>query len=527
MLKIILFLLFFLTGSMAHAVKDFNIKNNSQSYFFVNGTTGNVGIGSVVPGKTLDVQGTVRTAYFQVTGPSAATGYVLTAISNEGNTTWSLPQDVSGWTITNTNDVYQANGGNIGIGTTLTSTSALTVMNGNVGIGTWVPAAQFHVGPFSSSSGFMIDANGNVGLGTTRTTAGAMTVISGNMGIGTWIPTQQLRVKTNAIITSLAVGPGNTAVLDGQLHHRNATGAGSSMFFNDQSTGTTTNDGLEVGINTRQDGLIQYKENTTNIYFSTQDTERMRLTAGGNLGIGTVVAFNVVDIAGNVGVGTGINSSFVTTTAPNGGMIIESNVGIASLRPGHLLDVQGTARVIGFAMSGQSPLSGYVLTSSSSTGDATWMASSNISGWTVSGSDVYKTSGGSVGIGTSMVTTTALTVMNGNVGIGTWIPTSSFVVIGSWEDAFTTVSLDTALDHTHRLVDVDCTGGPVTITLPTAVGIDGRCYKIKDWKGQAAVNNITVATTAAQTIDSNANVILTLNYQSYDFCSDGANWLIF
>ena len=39
-------------------------------------------------------------------------------------------------------------------------------------------------------------------------------------------------------------------------------------------------------------------------------------------------------------------------------------------------------------------------------------------GWTQSGSNVYETLGGNVGIGTTLLTTAALTVMNGNVGIG-------------------------------------------------------------------------------------------------------------
>ena len=41
-----------------------------------------------------------------------------------------------------------------------------------------------------------------------------------------------------------------------------------------------------------------------------------------------------------------------------------------------------------------------------------------VGGWTTSGNNVYETSGGNVGIGTTMLTTAALTVMNGNVGVG-------------------------------------------------------------------------------------------------------------
>ena len=54
-------------------------------------------------------------------------------------------------------------------------------------------------------------------------------------------------------------------------------------------------------------------------------------------------------------------------------------------------------------------------------GDTTWSSAGGVSGWTVSGSNVYETAGGNVGIGTTFLTTAALTVMNGNVGIGTWV----------------------------------------------------------------------------------------------------------
>src|SRR6185312_1553377 len=119
----------------AMATKDFNVKNNSQSFLFVNGTSGNVGIGSTAPGKTLDVQGTVRATAF------VGDGSALTGINS------------SQWATQNTTDVSLA-GGNVGIGTTLTTTSALTVMNGNVGIGTWVPAN-------------LLDVKGNIGISTT------------------------------------------------------------------------------------------------------------------------------------------------------------------------------------------------------------------------------------------------------------------------------------------------------------------------------------------------------------------------
>jgi hypothetical protein len=73
---------------------------------------------------------------------------------------------------------------------------------------------------------------------------------------------------------------------------------------------------------------------------------------------------------------------------------------------------------------------------------------------------------------------------------------------------------------------VNSTSAPVTITLPTAVGIEGKELIVKDYLGQAATNNITIATTSAQTIDGASTKVLSTNYISYKVISDGANWSI-
>ena len=106
---------------------------------------GNVGIGTWVPGQTLDVKGNMRATNFTMSGQNPIGGYVLTASDSAGDTTWASAGGVSGWTVTG-NDVYETGNGNVGIGTTLLTTAALTVMNGNVGIGTWVPSNCFKSG---------------------------------------------------------------------------------------------------------------------------------------------------------------------------------------------------------------------------------------------------------------------------------------------------------------------------------------------------------------------------------------------
>jgi len=68
---------------------------------------------------------------------------------------------------------------------------------------------------------------------------------------------------------------------------------------------------------------------------------------------------------------------------------------------------------------------------------------------------------------------------------------------------------------------VDCTANSFTVTLPTAVGITGRQYIIKN----SGTGTIVVDANTTQTIDG--QLTQTLNqYDSLTIVSNGANWLI-
>jgi hypothetical protein len=68
---------------------------------------------------------------------------------------------------------------------------------------------------------------------------------------------------------------------------------------------------------------------------------------------------------------------------------------------------------------------------------------------------------------------------------------------------------------------VECTANSFTITLPTAVGVTGQIYSIKN----SGTGTITVATTSSQTIDGNSTQPL-IQWENLVVMSNGANWII-
>jgi len=69
---------------------------------------------------------------------------------------------------------------------------------------------------------------------------------------------------------------------------------------------------------------------------------------------------------------------------------------------------------------------------------------------------------------------------------------------------------------------VNCTSGTFTVTLPTAVGIEGQYFIVKN----SGAGVITIDGDGAETIDGAANKTLSVQYESMTVVSNGANWII-
>jgi hypothetical protein len=74
-----------------------------------------------------------------------------------------------------------------------------------------------------------------------------------------------------------------------------------------------------------------------------------------------------------------------------------------------------------------------------------------------------------------------------------------------------------AVDHT-----LNCITNSFTVTLPTAVGIKGTIYVVKN---NGAATTITMATTSSQTIDGSGTMPTLATTIVMWFQSDGANWI--
>ncbi len=76
------------------------------------------------------------------------------------------------------------------------------------------------------------------------------------------------------------------------------------------------------------------------------------------------------------------------------------------------------------------------------------------------------------------------------------------------------------LDNTDFFVECN-SGGPFSVTLPTAVGITGRPYEVKN----VGSGEVTVQTTSAQMIDGDPTKTLS-QWEHVILISNGANWRV-
>lgn len=115
---------------------------------------------------------------------------------------------------------------------------------------------------------------------------------------------------------------------------------------------------------------------------------------------------------------------------------------------------------------------------------------------------------------------------NGNVGIGIAAPHSTLHVSGSQAVRRTAIAdVNYTVNATDFIVAYTSLTVSRTVILPTAVGIIGRTYIIKDESGAASGTvTITIDPNGSETIDGAATRTITTAYGAIEIYSNGVNW---
>jgi hypothetical protein len=106
---------------------------------------------------------------------------------------------------------------------------------------------------------------------------------SGNLGIGTTSPTSG---------SVLDVASGSTTY----PRVRSTVGSAAAVFFQNSDTGTTTSDGMYVGITGAEEGVIWNNENT-DLRIATNNTERARITSDGYFLAGSTSTISIAGVS--------------------------------------------------------------------------------------------------------------------------------------------------------------------------------------------------------------------------------------
>jgi len=264
---------------------------------FINGTTGNVGIGTRSPADDLEVRGVIRVSDGTDTLRISTSGAALDIITNNAlHINTNINQDI-----------YMVAG---------TST-------GQVGIGTITPATT-------------LDVQGKLNV-TGNTSIGFDTLFvdntSGRVGIGTTSPTQKLHVSGSG--TEVRQYISSTAAAS-------TSNVGSLGFRADTSTQQRTTAELVGSFDDTTDA-----SRTGRLNFDLPDSgtflTRMSIV-GGNVGINTTTPAQTLTVQGT------LNVTADTTAGPNLFVASDGNVGIGKTSPNYKLDVDGTINASGLLL---------------------------------------------------------------------------------------------------------------------------------------------------------------------------------
>jgi hypothetical protein len=359
----------------------------SQSYF-----AGNFGLGTTTPGEKLQV----HDGEFRLSDVDITHGFTTLSTTNSVLDIEPLSGTVGGALLTGYGE---------------SSATAGLVLRGLLGASDptdATPAVQFRGGKQTGTTG--------AALGSLETAfqfsdwdggTDWVTVLgSGNVGIGTASPVSKLHV------------------------------AGGGYQQTTDNTGHTSTDGFAIEHSGNEVILRQYESSSLNFY--TSNTERVRITSAGNVGVGTTTPWGKLSVTN-----TGTSPSFVVEddTSPDSTPFLidaSGNVGVGTASPVQKLDVVGTiTSTVGYGFSGATANNGGMFFSGS---DLVLRSIANSAGF------YFQDSGGAS-------TFMRIIGSTGNVGIATSTPWGKLSVTNTGSDPSFVVEDSTSPDSSPFLID--------------------------------------------------------------------------
>ena len=337
---------------------------------------GNIGINTTSPQARLDVNGDLSIGdgsngnqNIQIRYGNFSSGYGAVRFYQSGSNLSTIHSFSTSW---NSGNIFNSSSGAINItgntGVTFGNwndidaailTGGAAYFKNNVGIGTTSPTYKLDVvgeGRFGTGAKAIIGSDGTYsgysGVGFGGTTNGYNRIfghegtsdglyLSAATGNGIWFWTNGSNLRMT-ISPSGNVGIGTTAPAErldvfGRIQARPlANGSSGNYWYMIGSITDVTNYGVANGIEVESAGLNSYAMTfgTQNTYL-TGITEKMRITSGGNVGIGTTSPNRTLTVNGLVGVtnGTANTQQFIFSIDGNAAYLSSSYIGSSSYVP--------------------------------------------------------------------------------------------------------------------------------------------------------------------------------------------------
>ena len=177
---------------------------------------------------------------------------------------------------------------------------ALTIKpGGKVGIGTTGPSSILEVNKASGSAYITTvgSSGNNAGIDLKDSDSdGFRLAYIGSTDL--FAITEQTSGKGMWMNTSGNVGIGTVPMSESKLHLHDNASAASIIWFSNDTTGVTTGDGASIGLDSAEGLQIYSRESGKYISFFTSAGQAMHIQNNGNVGIGTTVPTNLLSLGG-------------------------------------------------------------------------------------------------------------------------------------------------------------------------------------------------------------------------------------